>query len=400
ESPASPEAKAESKDSSNKEKTTEEEEAEEEDPKVDYHNLISQAQQKEEYLKIVKQMAEEADYRRFSPILRDIKPLFDELVKAEKKAAEEKFLADGGDPDSFSYKDDATTEAFYKLYYEIQKARGAQIAKLEEERENNLKQKNDILEKIRALTESEEKQESIDELKKLQEEWKSIGPVQAQHNRSLWASYNALIDLFYDRRSIYFELKELDRKKNLATKLSICEKAEKLVEMESIKDAIKELNDLHEEFKYVGPVPKGEQEALWKRFKTASDQVYEKKRAFIKQREEEKQQNLIKKQELCEKVAPYAAFQSDKMSEWNEKTKEILAIQKEWSNIRFIPREKIKDVSKQFWAPFKSFFNNKNAFIKTLDEEREQNLKQKEAICEEVESLVQSDKDERDIADA
>src|SRR5690606_34073428 len=108
-------------------------------------------------------------------------------------------------------------------------------------------------------------------LKEIQNEWRSIGPVPSQYVRSLWANYSALIDRFYDKRSIYFELKELDRKKNLEAKLEICEKAERLDQVENIKEAIKELNQLHEEFKHIGPVPKDEQEEVWRRFKAASD---------------------------------------------------------------------------------------------------------------------------------
>ncbi|MDX2303164.1 MAG: DUF349 domain-containing protein [Microscillaceae bacterium] len=369
---------------------------EEEDSEIDdYANY-----NKEDYLALIQKLSEEPDYRKFAPILKEIKPLFDELVNHEKQQARLKYLEDGGEEEGFEFKEDQTTIHFYKLYNDIQKDRTAQIAKVEAEKENNHKRKNDILEKIRALTESEESQASIEELKKLQDEWKLIGPVPGQHNRNLWASYNALIDLFYDKRSIYFELKELDRKKNLATKLSLCEKAEKLVEYESIKQAIKELNELHEEFKHVGPVPKEEQDALWQRFKAASDRVYDKKRDFIKQREDEKSENYTKKLELCDQIAPFTEFQSDKMTEWNAKTKEILQIQKDWEAIRFIPRDKIKDLSKQFWTPFKAFFNNKNAFIKTLDEEREANLQLKVALCEEADQLVNhSQEDGRTIAD-
>lgn len=355
---------------------------------------------KKELLELISRLSEEEDYRKFAPILKEIKPIFDELVNRERNQAKEKYLADGGEEEEgFVFKEDEYTQQFYEIYSGIQKKRAEQKAKIENEREENYKKKEEILEKIRQLTESEESQASIDELKKLQEAWKEVGPVPSQHNRNLWASYNALIDLFYDKRSIYFELKELDRKKNLATKLSLCEKAEKLVEYESIKQSIKELNELHEEFKHIGPVPKEEQEMVWQRFKMASDKVYEKKREYIRQREEEKQKNIELKLALCEEVVPFADFQSDKMAEWNTKTKEILEIQKKWEAIRFIPREKIKELSKAFWTPFKAFFNNKNAFIRTLDEEREENLRLKTALCEEVETLVESDQDERDIAD-
>ncbi len=410
--PAVPEANADTS-SQEEEKSTAEEETKPEEAKKEEEGVPESEEagsneepaadfssyDKEELLNLIRNISEESDYSKFNPILREVKPLFDSMVKSERKQAREQFIADGGEPDSFSYQDDKVTEEFYKLYSEIQKQKHEQAAKAEAERENNLKKKESLLEQIRALTEKEESEASIEELKKLQEEWKTIGPVAPQHNRSLWASYNALMDLFYDKRSIYFELKELDRKKNLAMKLALCEKAEKLVEYESIKQSIQELNELHEEFKHIGPVPKDDQEALWQRFKTASDRVYDKKREFVRQREEEKQANYELKLKLCEEVKPYVEFQADNMKEWNAKTKEILELQKRWEEIRFIPRDKIKELSKDFWNPFKAFFNNKNAFIRTLDEEREGNLKLKEALCEEAQKIIEEGKDERSVAD-
>src|SRR6185369_967737 len=122
---------------------------------------------------------------------------------------------------------------------------------------------------------------------------------------------------------------------NLEAKLELCTRAEKLAEVELIKDAIQELNELHHEFKHLGPVPKEDKEAVWQRFKAASDAVYAKRDAYL--------QNL--QQEL----------------------------QKRWEVIGGLPRAKAKEVNKKFWSAFKTFFNNKNAFFKKLDEEREQN---------------------------
>jgi hypothetical protein len=118
----------------------------------------------------------------------------------------------------------------------------------------------------------------------------------------LWASYNALIELFYSNRSIYFELKELDRKKNLALKQEICEKAEKLAEQAPSSQVIKELNDLHEEYKHVGPVPKEEQEALWQRFKAASDVIYNKRREQLEVSKREMQNHLQAKLLFAKKL--------------------------------------------------------------------------------------------------
>src|SRR5690606_7353742 len=141
--------------------------------------------------------------------------------------------------------------------------------------------KNALLEKLRSLVDDEETTASINALKEIQNEWKKIGQIPAGQVKTLWANYNALIDRYYDNRSIYFELKELDRRKNLELKLEICEKAEKLSEETNLKSAIKSLNELHEEFRHIGPVPKEEQEALWQRFKKASDVLYDKRREFV-----------------------------------------------------------------------------------------------------------------------
>jgi hypothetical protein len=356
---------------------------------------------KDQFLHLVKELQNhtEKDFKKINRTLKEIKPLFDELVAEEKNAAYAEFIANGGEKDGFDFNEDKTIKQFYQLYNQLQKQRHSQIVKIEEEKEKNLARKNELLERMRALTENEESQASIEDLKKLQDEWKTIGPVAQQYNKPLWASYNALIDLFYNKRSIYFELKELDRRKNLAMKLALCERAEKLADSTAIQKSIKELNELHEEFKHIGPVPKEEQEALWQRFKLASDKVYEKKRDFLKNRDEEQKKNLEAKMALVEAIKPFTEFQTDKIVEWNEKTKELLAIQKQWDAIRFIPRESIKETSKAFWLAFKSFFNNKNAFIRTLDEERDANLKAKTALCEEAEGLVNANLDARKIAD-
>ncbi|MCU0445930.1 MAG: DUF349 domain-containing protein [Microscillaceae bacterium] len=356
---------------------------------------------KEQFLNLLKELSNhtEKDFKKINRTLKEIKPLFDELVAEEKNKAYADYEATGGEKDDFDFKEDKNIKQFYQLYNQLQKQRHSQIAKIEEEKEKNLARKNELLERMRALTENEESQASIEDLKKLQNEWKSIGSVAQQYNKPLWASYNALIDLFYNKRSIYFELKELDRRKNLATKLTLCERAEKLADSPSIQKSIKELNELHEEFKHVGPVPKEEQEALWQRFKLASDKVYEKKRDFLKNREEEQKKNLEAKMALVESIKPFMDFHTDKIAEWNEKTKELLAIQKQWDAIRFIPKESIKETSRAFWLAFKGFFNNKNAFIRTLDEEREANLKAKTELCEEAEALASGTLDPRKVAD-
>src|SRR5690606_34114945 len=135
-----------------------------------------------------------------------------------------------------------------------------------------------------------------------------------------------------------------------------------------------------DEFKHIGPVPAEEQENIWKRFKAASDQIYDKRKDFVKELKKDLEVNLEKKKVLVEKVLAFADFSSDRIKLWNQKTKEILEIQKQWDAIGGLPRESSKEVNRLFWNSFKKFFSSKHHFFKDLEKERAENLEKKKAL--------------------
>ncbi|TAE73976.1 MAG: DUF349 domain-containing protein [Bacteroidetes bacterium] len=356
--------------------------------------------QKADFLKLIKGLAESPNFKKTGGILREIKPLFDDLINNEKEIALQSFVGDGGEKDNFEYKEDKETKEFYQIYGKIQKQRYQQIADLEKQKDSNLEAKLAILDKIRTIVLGDETKDSLGEVRKLQKEFKNVGAVPPAKSHEIWDNYRALCDQFDNKQGLYNELRELDRRKNLEQKILLCEKAELLINAENIRKAVKDLNELHEEFKHVGPAPKDEQENIWNRFKLASDKIYDKKRDLQKGEDSEKAQNLAKKDALYEKILPYISFKSQKITEWNDKTKELLDIQKEWDAIRFIPREAIKESSRKFWVSFKAFFANKNAFIQVLDAERDANLTKKIALCEQAETLAKSEESTKnEIAD-
>ena len=322
--------------------------------------------------------------------IKELKPFYQEFVESERKEALQKFLDDGGVEIDFKYIGDALDSRYSNLNDKYKGRRNAYYSELEKSKEDNLTRKQDILEKLRAIVDGEETNASISALKNITKEWRSIGPVPSAYAKSMWATYNILIDRFYDNRSIYFELKELDRKKNLESKLELCEKAEHLLEYDVIKDAVKELNELHEEFKHIGPVPKDMQEVVWQRFKSASDAIYNRRKDYVSGLKKELHENLDSKKQLVDEVAKLDDFDSEKISDWNEKTKEILDLQKKWEAIGGLPREHAKDVNKHFWSSFKAFFNNKNKFFKKLESQRDENLLKKEDLVKRAEELKES----------
>ncbi|HEX7014396.1 MAG TPA: DUF349 domain-containing protein, partial [Cyclobacteriaceae bacterium] len=345
---------------------------------------------KKQFVDLVKELSRSDDLSRADRVLREVKPLFDDIREKERTAAKERFVENGGSEEDFEYKDDELDIAFDAHVRLIRDRRSRQIREEEDRKTENLRIKQELLEKLRELVDSQDMNNQFEKFKELQKEWKAVGPVPGPYAKTIWANYHALVDRFYDNQSIYFELKELDRKKNLEAKLDLCVRAERLAEVEIIKDAIRELNELHHEFKHIGPVPIEDKDSIWQRFKAASDAVYARRDAYLQTLQQELNVNLDRKVAIADEVQVFTTFQSDRIKEWNQKTKEILELQRRWEEVGGLPRAKAKEVNKRFWSAFKLFFSNKNAFFKKLDEEREQNLKLKNELVARARELKDS----------
>ncbi len=345
---------------------------------------------KEQLVDVIKELSKSDNIIKADRVAREIKPYFDEIRGKERSEALKRFVADGGEEKDFDFKFDELTNRFDANFKLIRDRKTQHVKEREHQKEENLKKKEDILERLREFVDADDPNFNFDDFKAFQDEWKSVGPVPPSYARTLWANYNALVDRFYDHRNIYFELKELDRKKNLELKIELCERAEKLSGLDSVKDAIKELNELHHEFKHIGPVPKEEQEPLWERFKAASDAVYDNRKDFVEKLKKELEANLVVKEKLAEEVQAYVNFDSDRIKEWNNKTKDLLAIQKRWEAVGGLPRARAKEINRRFWGAFKAFFHNKSGFFKKLDAQREGNLDLKKELVKRAEELKDS----------
>ena len=339
----------------------------------------------------IKEVSKDADVRQIDKVIRALKARFDEIYNEEKGSALNKFEEEGNDPESFDYHGDDIGKEFLIFYSNFRSKRNKYYQDFENQKEDNLKKKQGLLEELRMLVDGEESNASIHGVKEIQAEWRQAGPVSGTHNKTLWANYNALLDRFYDQRSIYFELKDLDRKKNLKFKEELCEKAEAMVKLEDLRILISQLNELHQEYKHAGPVPKEDQERVWARFKVASDAVYLRRRDFFDQLKVELEENYTKKQKLAIQAEDYVNFDSDRLADWDSKAREIQELQKQWERIGGLPKDRVKATNKQFWGSFKIFFNHKSQFFKKLGSIREENLKKKEELTLQVEALKESE---------
>lgn len=362
---------------------------EEEDDEVELPDFSTYT--REQLVETVEELSKIDKFKRIDSVLAEVEPLFKAFEDAIRSDALAKYIEDGGEEESFEFRHDDLYNRFDASVKLIRDKRSAFYREKEAAKTRNLEKKQELLEQLRNLVDGEEATTNIKPIKEIQEAWKSIGPVPTQHNKTLWANYNALLDRFYHNRHILFELKDLDRKKNHAAKLELCEKAEALDKLENVKDAVIQLNELHEEYKRIGAVPREVQEELWQRFKGASDVIYRKRKEFLEHLKGDLKENLVKKEALIQELEDYTNFGSDRINDWNAKTKEILALQKRWEALGGVPREKAKEINKAFWSSFKKFFAHKNEFFKKLESLRKENLQKKEELVKEAIALQESE---------
>ncbi|MBC5991693.1 DUF349 domain-containing protein [Pontibacter cellulosilyticus] len=320
----------------------------------------------------------------------EIHKQYDSKFQTERSEALEKFKQEGGTEDDFDYHTSPEHQNVEALFTSYRDARYAQRQNVEEQRQRNLDRKRELLTQLRALVESAETKNSNEEVKRIQQEWKSLGQVPAGSAQELWDSYHALLDIFYNNRSIFYELKELDRKRNLDAKMQLIDRAEALASETSVNKALQELRHLHEEWKNIGPVPNDQRDPIWDRFIKASEKVHEKRRAYQENRREIETANLDKKRSILERLQQYQNFNTDRINEWRDKTDEIQKLKEEWDAAGLVPKEHAEEVNKSFWGNYKAFFQHKNQFFKGLDEQKMQNLRLKTELCEEAENLKDS----------
>ncbi|MFM8348973.1 MAG: DUF349 domain-containing protein, partial [Bacteroidota bacterium] len=342
---------------------------------------------KGDFANLLKELSQESDIRRADQVSRQARTHIDELREQERTVALQRFLAEGGKEEEFSLRGDDNDLVIDGAYKLIREKKNRYNREQDEQRNQNLHKKEALLARIREVVEREDAISGFQEFKKLQDEWRAIGPVPAAQIKPMWASYHALVDRFYDHRKIHFELIELDRRKNLDAKIELCVRAEKAAALDSLNTALREVNELHNEWRHIGPVPRDEKEPVWARFKAASDKVYDRRDAHVKERSVKHKENLALKLQVIEKIEPFAAFQSQSMKEWNARTQQLTALKAEWEGIGPVDRKQTKEVNKKFWAAFKTFFQHKGQFFKKLDAEREGNLAQKRALVDQAVAL-------------
>ncbi len=325
---------------------------------------------------------EEVDY---------LKTAFYKLHIADREARLKEYIDGGGDPEAYQILPDEDEEAFKAEMGIIKEKRQKLFKEQEQEKQDNLQKKLDIIEKIKAMvTSPEEANKSYKEFKALQEEWKEIKNVPAEKANELWRNYQLYVEQFYDLLKLNSEAREYDFKKNLELKTRLCEAAEKLADETEIISAFHQLQKLHQEFREIGPVAKELREEIWNRFKAASTVINKRHQQHFEELRAKEEDNLARKTALCEKVEAIAAEENKGSADWERHTKEIIAIQAEWKTIGFAPQKMNVKIFERFRATCDDFFGRKAEYFKGLKENFKENADKKRALIEKAKALQDS----------
>ena len=320
-----------------------------------------------------------------------LKTVFYKLHIAEREARLKEYIEGGGDPEAYQITPDEAEEVF-KAEMGIIKERRQQLYREQEaEKEENLKKKLSIIEKIKSMvTSPEEASKTYQDFKALQQEWRDIKAVPAEKANELWRNYQLYVEQFYDLLKLNSEARELDFKKNLEAKTRLCEAAEKLADENDVISAFHQLQKLHQEYREIGPVSKELREEVWQRFKAASTVINKRHQQHFEGLRAREEENLEKKTALCEKAEAILAEENKGSADWERHTQEIIALQAEWKTIGFAPQKMNVKIFERFRAACDTFFTSKGEHFRAIKDTYKENAEKKRALIEKAKALQDS----------
>lgn len=323
--------------------------------------------------------------------LDHLKTSFYKLHIAEREAQQKAYLEAGGDPDKYVLVPDEAEDVFKAEMGVIKERRAKLFLQQEAEKQENLEKKLNIIERIKNMASSpEEANKNYNEFKELQQQWKDIKNVPADKANELWRNYQLYVEQYYDQLNLNREAREYDFKKNLGIKNHLCEAAEKLAEEPDVISAFHQLQELHQQFREVGPVAKELRDEVWTRFKAASTIINKRHQQHFDELRAKEEDNLVKKTALCEKVEDIVKDEHKGANEWEKLTKEIIDIQAEWKKIGFAPQKMNVKIFERFRAACDDFFSKKAAFFKEMKQRYNENIAKKQSLIEKAEALMES----------
>ena len=376
--------------------TTEVEDADDHEESVVDEELVHHVAYNElsrpELLDLMKELAHQDDLSLVKVKFQQIKEAYILVRKEEQQLKKARFLENGGEDDDFEFVRDQTDEQFDALVKAFQERRNEHRKLKERELVQNLTTKQEILEGLRKLIESNKaNKQSFDKLHELQDKWRTTGKVAPAESQRLWENYKFLVDKFFEVIKLNNELRELDFKRNLEIKTKLCENAEELLIEASLNRALDHYKSLMDQWKDVGLVAKEHAEVIWERFKRVGDELHERRKEILDVKNKQSDEVLAAKTALCEKAEEMVSqIAAKNHNEWQELSNQFNLLLDEWKKAGFASKAENEKVWERFKQTRNAFFDAKEIFYKELRKVQTDNYKLKNELCMEAEALRDS----------
>ena len=320
-----------------------------------------------------------------------LKSHFYRILKTEGEAAYKQYVDDGGAPEAYTPIIDPLEQLFKEEMNIVREKRAAQHKALEQQKEQNYLRKLQIIEKIKVILDNpDEVNKSYNEFRALQTEWNSIKDVPAEKNTELWKTYQVNVEKYYDTLKLNNEFRAYDFKKNLELKTALCEAAERLAESNDVLGAFRTLQNLHQQFREIGPVSRELREEVWHRFKEASTIINKRHQEFFESRKEAENQNLDQKTAICEIIEGFDLDSLKSYADWNKMSEKVINLQAKWKTIGFAPQKMNQKIYDRFRTACDVFFARRAEALKEARDSQIENLKKKTELVEKAEALKDS----------
>jgi hypothetical protein len=320
-----------------------------------------------------------------------IRTIFYKKLRQDSEERKAKFLEGGGKTEDYKVWVDPLDYKVKELLEKFREKKNDYNKVQEAEKYQNLKKKYDIIDEIKDLVNREESiNKTFHDFRALQNEWHSIGVVPQSSLKDLWENYHHSVEMFYDYIKINKELKDLDLKKNLEAKVLLCEKAEELLLEPNPVNAFRALQDYHNQWREIGPVPQESKNEIWERFREATSQINKRHHEYFEKQKDDQRKNLDAKVALCEEVEAINLLEMKSFREFDERADKIVALQKMWRTIGFAPKKQNNKVYQRFREACDSFFEKKRTFYADNKETQLNNLQLKTELCIQAEALQES----------
>ncbi len=236
-----------------------------------------------------------------------------------------------------------------------------------------------LCEKMEALREETDPEAVARRIHELQQQWRLAADVPRPQGELLWRRFKTAHDELWARCEAHFASQAQARAENLAKKTELCARAEALSDSSNWVQTAEEIKALQAQWKAIGPVTRGQEKAIWERFRAACDKFFTRRQEDLAKRKVMWAENFAKKEALCQRVEALA-----ESTDWEPAAAEIRRLQAEWKTIGPVKKSRSDAIWQRFRAGCDKFFAR---YASRHDTARAERVAAREAICAELEAL-------------